>query len=628
MLYSWSMTRSTRWILVVTAVALLLAAVAVAAGLWTKGVADAAVTGRAQAGAGARSLAAQDATAAGSQFAAASRTFASAKRSLGPDWVAGVAGKIPWAGRQYAAARTLVEIGLDGSAAGTELAEALQEAPATSATADPAGRFAALLADRHKNVEAALASLSDAADRAAGLSADGLVPPLAKAVRSVKSALREAAPFLDRSEALLQLVSYLLSGNHRILVVSQDGAELRPTGGFAGSFGIIDVGHTGVRLERYQDVYVLPDPPGRVPPPPGARMTNDFSFRDANWWIDFPTSARAMLGFWRIYRLPPVDGLIAIDTVAMKDLLAAIGPVRVPSYGETFTSANLLDRLLYLVEVKTHSNGAKKGVLTALAAELEKRVLGASPADLAKSALALGKAADAKHVQMYFTDPRAEAAVDALGWSGRVTPPIGTTDVMAVSNAMNQGGKVNIAMKKTIDYEVGLQPDRSAQTTLVLGYANTGPYPMPMPSVFRDWLRVYRAPGTVFPSTTPDGGKTVTMVEFGFPAEVRGFTLLRGQSRTETLAAWVPDALRADTTPTAASGAVAHYRLHLVRQDDLVDIPTTVTVTAPPGWHVTGANARLTASGAPLPVITERDRVRMAIPLRGDLEFDVRLASS
>ena len=231
-----------------------------AAGLWTKGVADAAATGRAQAGAGARSLAAQDATAAGSQFVSASRTFASAKRSLGPDWVAGVAGTIPWAGRQYAAARTLVEIGLDGSAAGTELAEALQEAPATSATADPAGRFAALLADRHKNVEAALASLSDAADRAAGLSADGLVPPLAKAVRSVKSALREAAPFLDRSEALLQLVSYLLSGNHRILVVSQDGAELRPTGGFAGSFGIIDVGHTGVRLERYQDVYVLPDP--------------------------------------------------------------------------------------------------------------------------------------------------------------------------------------------------------------------------------------------------------------------------------------------------------------------------------------------------------------------------------
>lgn len=624
MVYSWPMTRSIRRILVTIAIALFLAA---AVGLWAKGVADAAVTGRAQAEAGAKSLAAQDATAAISQFAAASRSFTSAKRALGPGWVAGVAGAIPWAGRQYGAVRTLVEIGLDGSAAGTKLTEALTKAPATSAADGPAKRFGVILASGRNNVETALASLSDAADLAAGLSDDGLVPPLAKAVRTVKVTLREAAPFLDRSRAFLQLESFLLSDSRRILVVSQNGAELRPTGGFAGSFGIIDVGPAGVRLETYQDVYALTSPPGRIPPPPGAIMAPNFSFRDANWWIDFPTSARAMLGFWRDYRQPPVDGLVAVDTVAMKDLLAATGPVRVPSYGETFTSANLLDRLLYLVEVEKGGMSSRKGVLTALAAELEKRLLGASPADLAKSALALGKAADAKHLQMYFTDPTAEAAADELGWSGRVALPIGVTDIVAVSNAMNLPSKVNIAMKKTIDYEVALQADHSAETKLVLGYANTGSYPMPLPSVFRNWLRVYRAPGAVFPSTTPDGAKTVTMTEFGFPAEARTFTLLRGQSRTETFAARVPGALRADATPTAASSGVVHYRLRLIRQDDLADIPTVVTVTSPQGWRVTGGSAKLTASGASLPVATERDRVRMAVPLRGDLELDVALAS-
>ena len=130
-----------------------------------------------------------------------------------------------------------------------------------------------------------------------------------------------------------------------------------------------------------------------------------------------------------------------------------------------------------------------------------------SPGDLAKSALALGKAADAKHVQMYFTDPGAQAAVDALGWSGRVAPPAGTTDVVAISNAMNKPGKVNFAMKKSIDYDVQLQPDRSAETTLVLGYANTGPYRRSLPADFRDWLRVYRIPGTVFPRTGPTAAR-------------------------------------------------------------------------------------------------------------------------
>ena len=568
-----------------------------------------------------------DATAAVSEFSAATRSFSSVTRSLGPDWIAPAVQSIPWAGRQYAATRALASIGLDGSVAGLELAEALRESPAASTAASPTGRLGALLSTGRKHIDTALASLSDASSRADALSADGLAPPLASAVRSVQAALRAATPFLGRSHALLQLESYLLSGNHRLLVVSQDGAELRPTGGFAGSFGIVNVGPTGVQLEKYQDVYVLPDPPGRVPQPTGMLVgRNDFKFRDANWWIDFPTSARAMLGFWRTYNQPPVDGIIAVDTVAMRDLLAALGPVRVPSYNETFTAKNLLQRLLYLVEVKPMSQSDNKAVLTALAAELEKRVLGAKPDELAKAALALGKAADAKHVQMYFTNPDAQAAAEQLGWSGRVLPPAGTTDVVAISNAMNQPGKVNIALKKTIDYRVLLQPDRSADTTLVLGYANTGAYPLPWSSVFRDWLRVYRAPGTVFPGTTTSGGKTVTMVEFGFPAEARTFALSHGQIRSETLTARVPEAMHTASTPAATSGD-AHYQLYLVRQADLEDIPTTITVTAPSGWRVISANAWLTASGAPLPVTSEQERVRMAFPLSGDTALDVRLAT-
>jgi hypothetical protein len=198
--------------------------------------------------------------------------------------------------------------------------------------------------------------------------------------------------------------------------------------------------------------------------------------------------------------------------------------------------------------------------------------------------------------------------------------------VLAVSNAMNLAGKVNIAVKKSADYEVSLKPDHSADTTLVLQYTNKGPYPAPLPSIFRDWLRVYRAQGTIFPGVTPNGGKTLTVTEFGFPAEARTVTLLRGESRTETFVAGVPEASRAETTPGAASGDAWHYRLYLVRQDDLEDVPTAVTVTAPEGSHVVGASGRLSASGTTLPVTLERNRARMAIALSGDVVLDVRFA--
>ena len=348
--YPLPMTRRTRLILVVIAAAVLLAAGGVWLGLWAKDMADGTARGKAQALAGAKSLAAQDTTAAGAQFSAATQTFASAKRSLGPAWVAAVVGPVPWVGRQYTAADTLVEIGLDGSMAGTQLTEALKRASAASSTTtDSASKLGSVLTNGRKNVEAALSALSDAADRTATLPPDGLISPLAKAVSSVKAALGGATPYLNRSRGLLQLESYLASSNHRLLIVSQDGAELRPTGGFPGSFGVIDVGPTGVRLETYQDVYALPDPPQPVPPPRGAYMTTAFTFRDANWWMDFPTSAKTMLGFWQTGGEPPVDGIVAIDTVVMKDLLGVVGPIRVPGYNETFYSANLLERLLYIV---------------------------------------------------------------------------------------------------------------------------------------------------------------------------------------------------------------------------------------------------------------------------------------
>jgi hypothetical protein len=477
-----------------------------------------------------------------------------------------------------------------------------------------------LIGSGREHVDSALVALCDVADRSAGLTEDGLVPPLAKAVRSVKEALVEVAPFLDRSRALLSLERYMLASERRILVISQNSAELRPTGGFAGTFAILNVGPTGFTLEKYADVWSLPDPPRISVPPPGAPGAVHFGFRDANWWIDFPTSARAMLGFWGESGQHPVDGIIAIDVVAVRDLLEVFGPISVPEYKETFTAENLLDRLLYLVEVKNDGGPGKKGVLVALANELEQRVLSAGPKALSESALALAKSADAKHVQMYFSDGGAQAAVTGLRWSGAIAPPAGTTDLLAVCNAMNVGSKINIAIGKAVDYEVALEPDGSAETTLALDYSNTAPFDLPPSlSVFSNYLRVYRAPGTVVvPDAHPSVGSTST-VDIGLPAAVRRFTLSRGHSHRETIITNVPGAWR------AGKAAVSRYRLFLVRQADLQDVPTTVTVTPPAGWRVSSMSARRTASGEALAVMGNGSVVRLVTPLDGDLVLDLEM---
>ncbi len=355
------MRNPRRLVLAVVAVVLLVATSLVAAGLWARSIAATAKTGTAQAKSGAQSLAAMDATAAASDFSAARESFSSVTQALGPDWVSRTVEPIPWLGRQYAATRTLARIGSDGSLAGLEIAEALRPTPSATSTAGSANQLGSALPARLEHVDAAYASLTDALDRADTLSSDGLLPPLASAVRTIQDAQRKAAPLLAKSRALLALKSYLLSGNHRIIVVSQDGAELRPTGGWAGSFGIVNTGSTGVQLESYQDVFVLPNPRIHVTPPQGALQSKNFNFRNANWWIDFPTSAQAMLAFWLEAGQQPVDGIVVIDPVVMADLLDIVGPITVPLHKETFTSDNLLDRMLYLTQITEGRAARPKG---------------------------------------------------------------------------------------------------------------------------------------------------------------------------------------------------------------------------------------------------------------------------
>jgi hypothetical protein len=621
-LYSGDMKRPARVSIVVTAVAALVILLLAGAAWWATSLSSVASVGKAEAEAGVARLRSLDPTGAASQFGGAKRSFSRANALLGPGWLGAALDKVPVLGRQHSAARALVVLGLRGSVAGAELAAVLQAAPAIRAEGDVPRSLESLVTTRLRRVEAALAALLAAADRAASLDERGLVPQLARQVRSVKAMLRDAGPVLERGRGLLALEEYLLSSTHRILVVSQNGAELRPTGGFSGSYGVIEAGPTGVRLDKWQDIYALPDPryrdvflmpyvPDGFTPPPNAALTSEFGLREANWWIDFPTSARAMLGFWRDYRQPSVDGVVVVDTIAMQYLLEALGPIGVPSFSETFTPENLLTRLLYYTMVK--GGEGRKDVLVALAGELEQRVLGASPGELAKAAQALAKAADAKHVQLYFTDPGAEAAITSLGWSGRIAPPGGATDVLVISNAMNLGSKINMAMKKTIDYQVALAPDRSAESTLTLGYSNTGPYMLAGRNSFDDWLRISRAPGTVF----APGGGGYGAVESGLPTEVRTFSVLRGQIHEETVVSRVPAAW--------APGAAPRYRLFIARQADLEDIPMTVTVAPPPGWTVSRVSARLTASGAALPTTIEDGTARLAAPLSGDTVFDVAL---
>lgn len=629
-LRSYLVTRK-RWWLAGAAAALLL----VLGGLglwWARSFQALAVAGKAAASAGMTQLQAKQPDASLASFQTAQQKFAQAEAMLGPGWLQ----VVPVLGHQVAAADDLTSIGSAGSAAGIEAASLYRD---IAAAPHGGNRLSTLFTLAHPHLDAALVQLVEVQQHYQNLSPAWLLPPLADAVTQAKDLLDPMAGTLAHAQSLLQVERYLFSGEHRFLVVSQSSGELRPTGGFMGTYGLVTIGPSGFTMSKYADIFTLPDGTLNLPKPPGRAPYRQFLFRDANWWVDFPTSSQVMLQFWQNMSQPEVDGIIALDFPAIRDLLTVFGPITVKESATPISADNMFDVLTTIVEGETAGKGHdRKNVVASLANGLIERITHMDDASFVPTVRSLAESVSGKHVQWYFTDdPTQSAAVDA-GWAGAVDPPKDTTDLLAAVNAVVPQSKANMGVTKTIDYQVNLAADGSAQTDLTLGYVKDSTI---VPKLKRQWfgdsLRIHRITGTEHVAGSADqAGLAAIDDRIGLPTWSGYFTLDPGKSTSVRFASTVPNALRQGTAAALPAGPATgsagtgswHYRLLLVKQADLFDAKATVTVDAPAGWSVSGAVAYWRSSGTVVPSTTTSTQVVVGHPLEQDLVLDVTLTSA
>lgn len=399
-------------------------------------------SGRVSAIWGLQTLADRDPVAADSSLRVARRQFSDARNLLGPEWLH----QVPWLGRQLEAAGDLCTIGMEASSAGIEVARLM----GLASSAPQQGRLSTLLQLAPTHLDPALASLARVADLAENLRSDGLMPQLAEAVSAAKRPLAQV-PLLRRSHALLNLERYLFSRQHRFLVVTQDSAELQPTGWSMETYGLVTFGPLGFALTTSADISSLPEDTLNLSSPPGKQARGGhLSFRDANWWMDFPTSATKMAQFWKNLGQPEIEGIVAVDVPMIQKLLDVYGPLEIPESKVPLTASNLMDQLTDVVQ---HQGGTieqqRKKAVISLTTELVNRVTDLTSDQLLPTIDSLMKAADEKHLQIYLLDPTAQADMVAVGWAGALDPPEGTTDLVAVSNGDVEPSKANLGVTKS-----------------------------------------------------------------------------------------------------------------------------------------------------------------------------------
>ena len=251
-------------------------------------------------------------------------------------------------------------------------------------------------------------------------------------------------------------------GRERVyLLLLQNSTELRPGGGYIGSFAILKIRDGVVTDFAVHDTNLFDArEPNTLEPPYPMRETlkvGSWQMRDSNWSPDFPTNA---LKAEEMYHLgqgeEQFDAVIGVTTNTLVSVLRLTGDITLPEYNKTFTADTVVDDLEYQVEQQWWKDGQgigeRKQAIRALGDAILARVKTLGLGD--KKILFETVLADLhqKDIQVFFKDATIQDEISAAGWSAR-GQVVRTHPAMGVERATlkvvwrqgKEGGKINPA---------------------------------------------------------------------------------------------------------------------------------------------------------------------------------------
>jgi hypothetical protein len=211
----------------------------------------------------------------------------------------------------------------------------------------------------------------------------------------------------------------------KYLLLFQNNMELRPTGGFIGSFALVTFEGGRMTDLNVQDVYSADGQlKGHVEPPQPIKDIlgeANWYLRDSNWDPNFPESATRAEWFLEKEIDQTVDGVVALDLNVVKSLLEVTGEIKLLDFDQTVNAKNVYQKTQGEVEGNFFPGSIKKAsFLTALSRTLMLE-LENIPADNKAAILEkLYHALDQKHIQVYLHDTNAQAAIHELQFDGRL----------------------------------------------------------------------------------------------------------------------------------------------------------------------------------------------------------------
>jgi len=278
---------------------------------------------------------------------------------------------------------------------------------------------------------------------------------------------------LGYSEDFLEILGH--SNPRQYLLVFQNNSETRATGGFIGTYGLLELDR-GEITNLFIDGIFNAD--GQlhekiIPPRPIQKVSTAWSMHDSNWFADFPTSAEKITWFYEKTGGPTVDGVISLTPTVFERLLEITGPISMPEYNVVLTPENFVELIQYKVEIDYDKElNRPKKILGDFTPKFIEKLGELSSQDKKKAMEIIFDALGEKHILAYFRDQSLETLAINEGWAGELKKT--DRDYLSVVSSNINGFKTDRVVKESINHLSEIQEDGSIINTLTITREHQG----------------------------------------------------------------------------------------------------------------------------------------------------------
>lgn len=363
--------------------------------------------------------------------------------------------------------------------------------------------FLKIFQNTDKNLKEIVPLLESVEDNLSKVNIDDIPEEKRAQFVELKSKLPGIRNFISSFVSNNEIFIEVLGGNgpRKYLFLFQNNQEMRATGGFIGTYGVMDIFDGHVR-KFFIDGIFNPDGQLRekiIPPSPIQKISAAWSLHDSNWFPDFPKSAEKAAWFYEKTGGPTVDGVITMTPVVLQELMAITGPIEMPEYGVTVDKDNFIEVIQQEVEIDYDKDlNQPKKILADLAPKIMENIFNAKNfSDMARTANILLKSLDEKQILIYSKNYEIEKVLSAQGWSGEILDT--QKDYVSVINTNINGFKTDGVIDETIEHQAEIGADGTVVDTVTVTRHHNGG------NAEKDWwnkvnanyMRVYVPKGSI-----------------------------------------------------------------------------------------------------------------------------------